>query len=485
MSKLLERIRNKDLHKKVMSADEAALLFNDGDFVACSGFTSAGYPKAVPLALAKRAENGDKVGITLFTGASVGDELDGALARAGVVKRRFPYQTNNSMRDAINAGDVHYQDYHLSQGAFWLKNGYFGKINVALIEAVAITEEGNIVPTTSVGISNTGVQYADKVIVELSTHHVPELEGMHDVFDLERAPNTQVIPLLTPEQRIGLPYIKCDPSKIVAIVEGTLRDGTRPLAPPDDDEQKIGAHMIKFIEDEMAAGRLPSKLPPMQSGVGPVANAVLKSLVTSNFTDINIYSEVLQDTVVDLIDAGKLAYASGTALTISQDYAPAFFGDINKYKKHIVLRPTEISNNPEVIRRIGVISLNTAIEADLSGNVNSTHIDGTRLMNGIGGSGDFSRNAALVIFTTASTAKEGTLSCIVPHVTHVDHTEHEVHAIITEQGVADLRGLDPYERAEVMIEKCAHPKFRDQLRAILKKTWDENKHKHGLPFQTM
>jgi len=482
---LLERIRNKDLQKKIMSADEAALLFKDGMTVGSSGFTSAGYPKAVPLALAKRAENGDKVGITLLTGASVGDELDGALARAGVIKRRFPYQTNNSLRDAINAGDVHYADYHLSQFAYWIKNGYMGKIDIALIEAVAITEEGNLIPTTSVGYSNIFARMADKVIVELSTHHVPELEGMHDIYEGERAPNTQVIPIVKPEQRIGKQVIDCDPSKIVAIVEGTLRDGTRPLAPPDEDEMKIGAHLINFLKAEMAAGRLPNKLPPLQSGVGAVANAVLKSLVTSDFTDINVYSEVLQDTVVDLIDAGKLAYASGTALTISQEYAPRFFGDLNKYKKHIVLRPIETSNNPEVIRRLGVVALNTAIEADFSGNVNSTHVNGTRLMNGIGGSGDFARNAALTIFTTASTAKDGTLSCIVPHVSHVDHTEHDVHAVITEWGVADLRGLDPYERAEVMIANCAHPKFRDELRAIVKKNWDGNKYKHGIAMQGM
>ena len=482
---LLERIRNADVQKKIISADQAALLFKDGMVVGTSGFTGAGCPKVIPMALAKRADTGDKIGITLITGASVGDPLDGYLARAGVVKRRFPYQTNKSMRDAINAGDIHYADYHLSQAAYWLKNGYFGKIDLAVIEAIAITEEGNIVPTTSCGYSNIFAQYAEKVIVELSTYHVPELEGMHDIFDLERAPHTQIIPIVSPGQRIGKPFISCDPDKIAAVVEGTLRDDTRPLAPPNEDESKIGRHLVKFLEDEMTAGRLPSKLPPLQSGVGAVANAVLKSLVTSKFSDINVYSEVLQDTVVDLIDAGKLACASGTALTISPECAAGFFGNINKYKDYIILRPIEISNNPEVIRRLGVVAMNTAIEVDFSGNVNSTHINGSRLMNGIGGSGDFSRNAALTIFTTASTAKDGALSCIVPHVSHVDHTEHDVHAVITEWGVADLRALDPYERAEVIIANCAHPKFRDELRAIVKKNWEGNTHKHGIPMQSM
>ena len=88
-------------------------------------------------------------------------------------------------------------------------------------------------------------------------------------------------------------------------------------------------------------------------------------------------------------------------------------------------------------------------------------------MNGVGGSGDYCENAGLSIFITKSTAKDGMLSCIVPQVSHVDHTIHEIHALITEQGVADLRGLDPVERANLIIDKCAHPKFRKALHEYL------------------
>jgi succinyl-CoA:acetate CoA-transferase len=95
-----------------------------------------------------------------------------------------------------------------------------------------------------------------------------------------------------------------------------------------------------------------------------------------------------------------------------------------------VLRPQEISNHPEVIRRLGLITINTALECDIYGNVNSTHVGGTHMMNGIGGSGDFARNAHLSVFVTKSIAKNGAISSIVPMVTHVDHTEHDTDIIV-------------------------------------------------------
>ena len=140
------------------------------------------------------------------------------------------------------------------------------------------------------------------------------------------------------------------------------------------------------------------------------------------------------------------------------------FGDIERYKDRLVLRPQEVSNHPEVVRRLGIIAINTALEADIYGNVNSTHVGGTHMMNGIGGSGDFARNAYLSVFATKSLAKGGKVSSIVPMVTHVDHTEHDVDIIVTEIGLADLRGLAPRERAKVIIEHCVADPYRQMLR---------------------
>jgi succinyl-CoA:acetate CoA-transferase len=147
------------------------------------------------------------------------------------------------------------------------------------------------------------------------------------------------------------------------------------------------------------------------------------------------------------------------------------------YAKHCVLRPMEISNHPEVARRLGVIAMNTAIEFDIYGHVNSTNIMGSRMMNGLGGSGDFTRNAYLSFFTTVSTAKGGDISSVVPFVSHVDHTEHDVEVFVTEQGLADVRGLSPKERALKIINNCAHPDYRPMLIDYLNRA-EEGKYSH-------
>lgn len=479
---MLNRIRNNDIRSKLMSAEEAAALIENGMLIGMSGFTVVGYPKAFPMALARRAENEGSLKISLITGASVGDELDGVLARADAIDRRYPYQTNKSIRDAINAGNIRYVDMHLSQVPWWIKHNYFGKIDFAVVEAAAIDESGNIIPTAAVGCSDTLVKYADKVIVEINTCIPEAVEGLHDIYTAERIPDTQPIPLVHPDDRIGTPYIPCTPDKIAAVIVCDIPDSNSELGEADPTMHKIAENLIGFLRDEAEAGRLPIPLPPLQSGVGGTANAVLSCLEKSDFTDLTVYTEVMQDAVIRLLKSGKIKSASGTALTVSPSKRAAFYAALPELKEKIVIRPEEISNSPEVIRRLGLIAMNTALEVDLSGNVNSTHVNGSRVMNGIGGSGDFARNAGLTVFTTASTAKGGTLSCVVPYVSHVDHTEHDVDVIITEQGTADLRGLTSYERAELLIENCAHPDFRPRLREYMEQVKASGCAKHGIPI---
>ena len=473
----MDRIRMKALESKVMSADEAAKYITDGMTIATSGFTPSGYPKAVPLALAKRAEAGEEIGVTLITGASVGDELDGALARAGVLKRRFPYQTNASSRNGINDGSVQYQDMHLSHVPQFIEYGFLGNIDVAIVEALAITEEGNIIPTTSVGISPQALKEADVVIIEINTSQSMALEGIHDIYMTNKPPFREPIPITHPGDRIGTPYITCNPDKIKAIVYTDIPDNVRPLGCIDDDSKKISAHIIKFLKAEVEAGRLPENLLPLQSGVGSVANAVLGGLVDSDFENLTCYTEVIQDSMFDLIDAGKVTIASGTSFTPSAEGLVRLNENMEHYAKHCVLRPMEISNHPEVARRLGVIAMNTAIEFDIYGHVNSTNIMGSRMMNGLGGSGDFTRNAYLSFFTTVSTAKNGDISSIVPFVSHVDHTEHDVEVFVTEQGLADVRGLSPKERAKKIIENCAHPDYKEMLLDYVARA-EEGKYSH-------
>jgi succinyl-CoA:acetate CoA-transferase len=214
---------------------------------------------------------------------------------------------------------------------------------------------------------------------------------------------------------------------------------------------------------------MPKNLLPLQSGVGNIANAVLAGLLDSDLEHLTSYTEVIQDGMIDLIDAGKIDVASATAFSLSPDAATKLNNNAAFYRKHIILRPQEISNNPEPIRRMGVLACNGMIEADIYGNINSTHIMGSRMQNGIGGSGDFTRNAYISAFVSPSTAKGGAISCIVPMVSHHDHTEHDVMVIITEQGLADLRGLAPRKRAQAIIEKCAHPDYKPLLQEYLER----------------
>ena len=478
MIDILNRVRNTALHAKIVSAEEAAAFIKPNMNVGTSGFTPAGYPKAVPLALAKRMEK-EPFQINLWTGASVGKELDGALAKVHGIKRRMPYQTNKDLRAQINNGEVQYCDLHLSESAQLARYGYMGgKIDVAIVEACAITEDGNIIPTTSMGNAASYVQTADVVIVEINTSQPLELEGMHDVYVPLDPPHRLPIPVVKPNDHIGTPYIPCGLDKIKYIVACDIKDDVRPFGEIDENSHKISQYIIDLFHKEVKAGRLPANLLPIQSGVGNVANAVISGFVDSDFTDLSVYTEVIQDGMFDLIDAGKLSFASGTSLSPSPTGLDRFYNNIKEYRKKLLLRPQEIANSPEVARRIGIIAMNTAIECDIYGNVNSTHIMGTKMMNGIGGSGDFARNAYLTCFFTASTAKNGLISSIVPMCSHIDHTEHDVDIIVTEQGLADLRGLSPRERALVIIENCAHPDYKPMLMDYFERADKATKHAH-------
>ena len=477
MIDISDRVRNKDLQSKIVSAEEAAAFFKPGMNVACSGFTASAYPKAVPLALAECMKK-DPFTVNIWTGASTGPELDDALAQVHGIGKRLPYQTDKTLRSEINDGSVNYCDLHLSESAQLGRYGYLGKVDVALVEACAITEEGNIIPTTSLGNAASYVQQADKVIVEVNTTQPLDLEGMHDVYVPLDPPERQPIPIVKASDRIGTQYIPCTPDKILYIVPCDIPDHTRDLKPIDENSKKMSELTLDFLAKEVKAGRMPKNLLPLQSGVGNVANAVMAGFVDSELENLSVYTEVIQDGMLDLIDAGKLTIASGTAFSPSPAGMKRFYSDVPKYKKHLLIRPEEISNSPEVVRRLGVIAMNTAIEADIYGNVNSTHITGTKMMNGIGGSGDFARNAYLTIFYTPSVAKDGKISSIVPMCSHIDHTEHDVDIIITEQGIADLRGLAPRERAEVIINNCAHPDYRPMLLDYFKRATESTKHAH-------
>jgi succinyl-CoA:acetate CoA-transferase len=477
------RILDPALRSKIMSAADAAALIPPGANVGMSGFTGAGYPKAVPLALAQRIDaahgRGEPFRVGVWTGASTAPELDGALAKVNGLEMRLPYQSDPTCRKQINSGTMEYLDIHLSHVAQFVWFGFLGHLDVAVVEVAAILEDGRLVPTNSIGNNKTWLDQADKIILEVNSWANLELEGMHDIYyGTKLPPFRKPVPLLAPGDRIGEKHYRCDPSKIVAIVETDAPDRNTPFSAPDENSRRIAGHILEFFAHEMKKGRLPETLLPLQSGVGNVANAVMAGLEDGPFDNLTAYTEVLQDGMLQLIRAGKMSLASATAVSLSPEAAAGFNRDAALFKKSVVLRPQEISNHPEVIRRLGIIAMNGMIEADIYGNVNSTHINGSSIMNGIGGSGDFARNAYLSIFMTPSTAKNGAISCIVPMVCHVDHTEHDVQVIVTEQGLADLRGLSPKQRAKVVIENCAHPDYKPALLEYFNRALEHSPGRH-------
>ena len=462
------RVLNPKLESKIMSAADAAALIHSGDQIGMSGFTGSGYPKEVPMELAHRIAEatfrGQKFQVSVFTGASTGPELDGALAMAGGIHLRLPYQSDPETRKRINAGEMEYMDIHLSHVAQFVEYGFLGKLDVALIEVTAVLEDGRVVPSSSIGNNKTWVDQAERIILEVNSWQPAALEGMHDIYyGLEPPPNRGPIPLVKPGQRIGTPYLKVPAEKVVAIVLTDAPDRNSAFKPPDIASRQIAGHILEFLSWEVKKGRMPANLLPLQSGVGNIANAVLFGLEEGPFEGLTSYTEVIQDGMIRLLKSGKLTFASATAFSLSPEMLNEVNADMASYRERIVLRPQEISNHPEIIRRLGVIAMNGMIEADIYGNVNSTHVMGSRIQNGIGGSGDFARNGYLSIFMAPSSAKKGTISTIVPMVSHVDHTEHDVQVLVTERGLADLRGLSPRQRAHLIIEKCASPEYQPLL----------------------
>ncbi|VBB47435.1 Propionyl-CoA:succinate CoA transferase [uncultured Paludibacter sp.] len=466
---------------KFVTAEEAASYVNHGDIIGFSGFTPAGCPKAIPTAIAQRArkfhEEGKEFKIGMYTGASTGDSLDGELARANAVSFRTPYQSNKDMREALNRGDVEYYDLHLSALALSLRYGFIKPPKFAILEICDLKENGEVVLTSGVGISPTIANLAEHVILEWNHYHPKELKGFHDLYEAQDPPFRREIPIYKVSDRIGTTILKIDPKKILCVVETNRPDETGGFTPTDDVTDRIGENVAMFLASELKKGKIPASFVPLQSGVGNIANAVLASLGRNkDIPPFEMYTEVIQDSVIQLMREGRVKFASGCSLTVSKEVLDNIYSDLDFFRDKLVLRPQEISNSPEMARRLGLISINTALEADIFGNVNSTHVLGQKMMNGIGGSGDFTRNSYFSIFTTPSTAKGGKISAIVPMVSHNDQSEHSVKVLITEHGVADLRGKSPRQRAQLIIDNCVAPEYKELLRDYVKLSEEKGVH---------
>ena len=402
----MSRVQNKKLRKKITTAVEAANLIKPGANVGMSGFTGAGYPKEVPGALAARIkaahDRGEEFQIGLFTGASTAPELDGVARRGGRDQLPHPVPVRPDHAPQDQRGHLRVRRHPpVPPGPDDLGRQSMGKLHTAVVEVTAIQEDGLLVPSSSIGNNKTFLDRAEQIILEVNSWQSADLEGMHDIYYGTRLPpERQPVMLTHTGDRIGQRNYRVDLDKVVAVIETDAPDRNTPFKAADEDSQKMAGFFLEFLTHEVKNGRLPKDLLPLQSGVGNVANAVLAGLMDGPFDYLTSYTEVIQDGMVDLIDAGKMSVASATAFSLSPDYANRMNDEARHYRDKIVLRPQEISNHPEMIRRLGVIACNGMIEADIYGNVNSTHIMGSRMQNGIGGSADFTRNSFISAFVT-------------------------------------------------------------------------------------
>lgn len=458
----------------ITDADSAAAQIGDDATVLTSGFGSVGYPKLVPLAL---ADSDRDLSLTLVSSGNVGEEIDVTLVESGAIARRFSYQFSAAARERTNGREIAFSDRNASSIGDEVQYGNMVDPDVAVVEAIAVGEDW-FIPSTSLGQVPAFVEAADELIVELNHAQPLELQAIHDIYRPAAPSDREPIPLTDPGERIGNSYVNFAPEKLSAVVETDRSDSTYSFREPTDDDLAIAANLGSFLADEMERSSTFDDEIHLQFGVGSLGNALMGELKALDFGDRDVvyFGELIQDGLFDMLDAGRLKSASATSLALTDEGQERLFADVERYAEDVVLRPADISNHPGLIDQFGVIGVNSAIEFDIYGNVNSTHVGGKRMINGIGGSADFNRNSLVSVCALPSTLEGGDVSRVVPMAFHVDHTEHDIDVFVTEQGVADVRGCSPVERAELIIEHCAHPDFEPALREYLDDVKEQRNH---------
>jgi len=451
------------LESKKATAQKAAAFIKDGMTVAMSGWAMAGYPKAVPEALVQRKQSGEALAVNLVTGANV-PWLDEKLGKEGIILRRAPMIASRTLAAQANKGSLHYVEQQMNKMSKLLRSGSFGRIDVAVVEALCFDDEGRLIPTSSLGMTHYLLDAAESVIVEINKAQPEILGTLHDIYIPALLPDTKPIPLVRNEQRIGEGGIAFDESKVVCIVETDIPERMGAENKGTDITEKIAAHLFNFLKLEYADWN--RKLPPVQLGFGSIADSIADAFRHSDFQDLQFFCGGVTEPVLELLASGRAAAVSTGGIGMSER-VETILAETPNIRERLILRNGDITNSAEIISRLGLLTLNTGIEMDIYGNVNSSHIAGSRVVNGIGGGAGFAQNAGLSVVLIPSKAKGGAVSGIVPMVPHLDICEHDVDIVVTENGLADVRGLDDIERAEVIIETCASEVYREQLKTYL------------------
>src|SRR5690606_13218684 len=169
------------------------------------------------------------------------------MAEAGLIERRMPFQADARLRREINAGRVMFTDQHLSETVEEVRCGNLPPIDIAVVEAAAIHEDGSLVLTTSVGNTASFVEQARKVVVELNLAMPLALEGLHDIYTPGARPAREPIPLTSVSQRIGAPVLRVDPERIAAIVITGSAGSPSGNLPPYAETPATAGHGVQFL----------------------------------------------------------------------------------------------------------------------------------------------------------------------------------------------------------------------------------------------
>ncbi len=433
--------------------------------VAMSGYSGAGYPKAVVEALRERKLAGDPFCISLTTGANV-PWVDERLGSVGLLTRRAPMVAHKALSTLVNRGEVHYVEQQMNRMPRLLRSNAFGRIDLLVVEALGFDAQGNLIPTNAIGMLDLLMQASDRIIIEINRAQHERLAFLHDIYISQAPPLTQPIPLVKPNQRVGLKGIPFDHRKIVAIVETDIPEISTQLYSPTELSTTMAQNLFDFLEVEYKESK--GYLPPVQTGFGSLADSITTGFQDTHFKDIQFFCGGVGESAMTLLESGKALSLSTGGLGMNEKVA-GILSSFPHLEESLVIRNGSVTNSSEIISRLGLIALNTGIEIDIYGNVNSSHITGSRVVNGIGGGANFAQNSGLSVVLIPSVSKGGAISNIVPMVSHQDINEHDVDVVITEHGVADVRGLDDVQRAQRIIEACASAEYKGALSSYLRR----------------
>jgi len=454
-----------ELTKYKMNAVDAAQLIKNSMTIAMSGYSAAGYPKAVVMELKNRKLMGEISKINLITGANV-PFLDEHLGSMDLINRRIPMVAHKNLRTLVNNGKTKYVEQQMNKMPRLLKSNSFGKIDLLIVEAIGFNSNGDLIPSNSIGMINHLIQAAEKIIIEINNAQSQVLEKLHDIYIPKSFPNTEPIPLVKSSQRIGSNGIPFDHNKILAIVETSISEESTQIYEATPISKKIAENLFNFLELEYK--NLKGLLPPIQTGFGSISDSITLGFNNTNFKDINFFCGGLGESAMTLLQNGKALSLSTGGLGMNKN-VESILTSYKHIEDSLIIRNGDITNSSEVINRLNLIALNTGIEIDVYGNVNSSHVVGSQVINGIGGGANFAQNSGLSVILIPSNSKNGAISNIVPMVSHQDICEHDVDVIITEEGVADIRGLDDIERSKKIIKHCSSPIYKDSLNSYINK----------------